>query len=108
MFAELIERLSAGFQFLDWMVLIMAAIVAALVMRRWSQITAAALVAYAVDVLVRFSGLVMSTEDVPFNFAVGLAMARLDDHGLAAALRPFLYFASIAAIFWIKRRYGAR
>lgn len=108
MLAELIERLSAGFQFLDWMVLIMASIVAALVMNRWPQITGAALAAYAIDVLVRFAGLVMSAEDVPFNFAVGLAMARLDDHGLAAALRPFLYFAAIAAIFWTKRRYGGR
>lgn len=108
MLAELIGRLAAGFQFLDWMVLIMASIVAALVMTRWHQITAAALAAYAIDVLLRFSALVMSAEDVPFNFAVGLAMARLDDHGLAAALRPFLYFAAIAGIYWIKRRYGGR
>ncbi|TGY88089.1 hypothetical protein E5163_09610 [Marinicauda algicola] len=108
MIAELVERLSAGFQFLDWMVLIMAAIVAALVMTRWSQITAAALIAYAIDLAIRFAGLVMATENVPLNYAMSLALARLDEHGLAATLRPFLYFAAIAAIFWVKRRYGGR
>lgn len=108
MISELVERLSAGFQFIDWMVLLMAAIVAALVMTRWHQITAAALIAYAADVVIRFAGLVMSTENVPLNYAMSLALARLDEHGLAAALRPFLYFATIALIFAVKRRYGGR
>lgn len=108
MIAELIERLAAGFQFIDWMVMAMAAIVAALVMTRWHQITAAALIAYAVDVLIRFASLVMETENVPLNYAMSLALARLDEHGLAATLRPFLYFATIALIFGVKRRYGGR
>lgn len=108
MTAELFERLAAGFSFVDSMVMIMAAIVAALVMTHWRQLVAAALIAYAIDVLIRFSALVLTAENVPLNYAMSLALARLDEHGLAATLRPFLYFAAIAVIYALKRRYGTR
>lgn len=108
MLVELADRFLAGFTFMDWMVLLMASIVGALVMTRWSQLTAIALIAYGADLAFRFAGLFLSAGDVPMNFAAGLAMARLDDHGLAAALRPFLFFALIAFLFGLRRRYARK
>lgn len=100
--------LIAGFTFFDVMFMTAAALVAALAMRRWSQLTGAALIAYAVDVLVRFAVEYLASGDVPANFAFDLALARLDMHGLAATVRPLIYFGAIAFLFGLKHRYGAR
>ncbi len=100
--------LFAGFTFFDVLFITAAALVAALAMRRWSQLTGAALIAYAVDVLVRFSMEYLASGDVPANFAFDLALARLDMHGLAATVRPLIYFGAIAFLFGLKHRYGAR
>lgn len=96
----------AGFTLFDLSFILMAGIVAALAMRRWRQLTGAALIAYAVDVLLRFSLEFMSAGDMPANFALDLAFARMDMHALSAALRPFLYFGAIAILFGLKKRYG--
>ena len=98
--------LFAGFTAFDVSFIVMASIVAALLMRRWNQLTAAALIAYTVDVLLRFILEFMSAGQMPANFALDLAFARMDMHGLSAALRPFLYFGAIALLFGMKKRYG--
>ena len=99
--------IGAGFTFFDLSFILMAALVAALVMRRWSQLTGAALIAYGVDVLLRFTLEFMSAGEMPANFALDLALARMDMHGLAATLRPFLYFGAIAFLFGLKKRYSS-
>lgn len=100
--------LLAGFTFFDLLFMTAAALVAALAMRRWGHLTGAALIAYAIDVLVRFAMEYLSAGDVPANFALDLALARLDMHGLAASVRPLIYFGAIAFLFSLKHRYGAR
>ena len=100
--------LLAGFTFFDALLITAAALVAALAMRRWSQLTAAALIAYTIDVLVRFAMEYLASGDLPANFAFDLALARLDMHGLAATVRPLIYFGAIALLFGLKHRYGAR
>ncbi|MCC5995478.1 MAG: hypothetical protein JJU18_03785 [Oceanicaulis sp.] len=105
--ADPITLIMGGFTFFDVSFIAMASIVAALVMRRWSQITGAALIAYAVDVLLRFGLEYASAGDMPANFAFQLAFTRMDMNGLAATVRPFLYFGAIAFLFGLKRRYSA-
>jgi hypothetical protein len=103
--ADPFTLLLAGFTFFDVSFIAMASIVSALVMRRWSQITGAALLAYSVDVVLRFTLEYASAGDMPANFALQLAFTRMDMAGLAATLRPFLYFGTIAILFGLKRRY---
>jgi hypothetical protein len=103
-----ISLLAAGFTIFDVLFLIGASLVAALAMRRWRQLTGAVFIAYAVDVSLRFAMEYLSAGDMPANFALELAFARLDMHALAATLKPFLYFGAIALLFGMKRRYGAR
>ncbi|MFW6412863.1 MAG: hypothetical protein ACOC0V_01885 [Oceanicaulis sp.] len=98
--------LGAGFTAFDWLFLIAASLVAALVIRRWNQLAGAALIAAGVDLGLRFMMEFLSAGDMPANFALDLAFARLDMHGLAAALRPFLYLGLIALLFGLKKRYG--
>jgi hypothetical protein len=105
---DVISLLAAGFTPFDLLFMIAASLVAALVMRRWSQLTAAVFIAYTVDVLLRLSMEYMSASDMPANFALELAFARLDMHALAATLKPFLYFGAIGFLFGLKHRYGAR
>lgn len=105
---DVISLLAAGFTPFDLLFMIAASLVAALVMRRWSQLTAAVFIAYTVDVVLRFSMEYVSAGDMPANFAMELAFARLDMHALAATLKPFLYFGAIAFLFGLKHRYGAR
>lgn len=105
---DVISLLAAGFTPFDLLFMIAASLVAALVMRRWTQLTAAVFIAYTVDVVLRFSMEYLSAGDVPANFAMELAFARLDMHALAATLKPFLYFGAIAFLFGLKHRYGAR
>lgn len=105
---DVISLLAAGFTAFDLLFLLAASLVAALVMRRWSQLTAAVFIAYTIDVVLRFAMEYMSAGDMPANFAVELAFARLDMHALAATLKPFLYFGAIAFLFGLKHRYGAR
>lgn len=105
MAADPFTLLLAGFTFFDVSFIAMASIVSALVMRRWSQITGAALIAYGVDVVLRFTLEYASAGDMPANFAFQLAVSRMDMGGLAATLRPFLYFGAIAILFGMKRRY---
>lgn len=105
MAADPFTLLMAGFTFFDVSFIAMASIVSALVMRRWSQITGAALIAYSVDVVLRFTLEYASAGDMPANFAFQLAVSRMDMGGLAATLRPFLYFGAIAILFGMKRRY---
>lgn len=100
------SRLFDGFTFFEVSFILMASIVAALVMRRWSQLTAAALIAYAVDVVLRFTLEFFNAGDLPANFAIDLAFSRLDAHGLAATIRPFLYFGAIAFLFGLRKRYS--
>lgn len=102
-----ISLLASGFTVFDILFLIGASLVAALIMRRWGQLTAAVFIAYALDVGLRFAMEYASAGDVPANFALSLAFARLDMHALAATLKPFLYFGSIGLLFALKRRYGA-
>lgn len=104
--ADVWSLLAAGFTFFDVSFIVMAGLVAALVMRRWSQLTGAALIAFSVDVLLRFTLEFLSAGDMPANFALDLAFARMDMHGLAATLRPFLYFGVIAFLFGLKKRYS--
>jgi len=106
MIGETFSKLAAGFTFFDVLLVLMAGLVAALAMRRWSQITAAALIAYSIDVTLRFSLELLSAGDMPANFAWQLALARMDMHGVSAALRPFLYFGAIAALFGLKKHYS--
>lgn len=103
---DVISLLSAGFTFLDICVILMAGIIAALLMRRWNQLTAAALIAYTLDVVFRFILEFMSAGDMPLNFALDLAFARMDEYGLAATVRPFLYFGVIAFLFGLRKRYS--
>jgi len=103
---DVISLLSAGFTFLDICVLLMAGIVAALLMRRWNQLTAAALISYTLDVILRFTLELMSAGDMPMNFALDLAFARMNEYGLAATVRPFLYFGVIAFLFGLRKRYS--
>lgn len=105
---DVFSLLGAGFTAFDVLFMIAASLVAALVMRRWSQLTAAVFIAYTVDVVLRFSMEYLSAGDMPANFAMELAFARLDMHALAATLKPFLYFGAIAFLFGLKHRYGAR
>ncbi|MFP4519249.1 MAG: hypothetical protein ACLFQ5_07320 [Oceanicaulis sp.] len=96
----------AGFTAFDFLFMTCAALIAALAMRHWSQLLGAALIAYGVDVALRFAMEFLSAGDMPANFAIGLAFARMDMHGLAATARPFLYFGAIALLFAMKRRYA--
>lgn len=96
----------AGFTGFDYVFMTCAALIAALAMRHWSQLLGAVIIAYAVDVTLRFAMEFLSAGDMPANYAVDLAFARMDMHGLAATLRPFLYFALITALFAMKRRYA--
>jgi len=96
----------AGFTAFDLVFMTCASLIAALAMRRWSQLLSAALIAYGVDVLLRFAMEYLSAGDMPANFAVQLAFARMDLHGLAATVRPFVYFAAVAILFGMKRRYS--
>ncbi len=100
--------LFSGFTFFEVLLVIAASIVAALAMRKWSQLTSAVFIAYGVDVALRFTMQFVSAGEVPANFAFDLAFARLDMHALAATARPFLYFGLIAMLFGLKHRYGAR
>lgn len=96
----------AGFTAFDLLFMTCASLIAALAMRRWAQLLSAALIAYGVDVLLRFAMEFLSAGDMPANFAIDLAFARMDMHALAATVRPFLYFAAVAVLFAIKRRYA--
>jgi hypothetical protein len=103
-----VSLLISGFTFFEVLLILAASIVAALVVRRWSQLAAAVFGAYSADVAIRFVMEFMSAGDMPANFALELAFARLDMHGLAATVRPFLYFGLIALLFGLKHRYGAK
>lgn len=105
---DALSLLGSGFTVFDVLFLIGASLVAALAMRRWRQLTGAVFIAYAADVILRFAMEYMSASEMPANFAIELAFARLDMHALAATLKPFLYFGAIAFLFGLKRRYGAR
>lgn len=96
----------AGFTAFDYLFMTCASLIAALAMRRWSQFLGAALIAYGVDVALRFAMEYLSASDMPANFAFELALARMDMHGLAATVRPFLYFGAVALLFGLKRRYA--
>jgi hypothetical protein len=108
MIEEFATRLIAGFTPATLILLTLVSIVAALVMRRWSQLSAAALFAFAVDCVARYLLIFGAVEGVPANFAMGLAVTRLDDGAISAMARPFLYLAVIAALFWVKKRYGGK
>ncbi|XBQ16612.1 MAG: hypothetical protein ABL308_01765 [Oceanicaulis sp.] len=95
-----------GFTAFDVLFTTAASLVAALSMRRWNQLMGAALIAYGVDVALRFAMNFISAGDMPANFALELALARMDMHGLAATLRPFIYFGAIAFLFGLKKRYS--
>lgn len=101
-----LSLLLAGFTAFDFWFMVGASLVAALAMRRWSQLVGAVLIAYAADVAVRLGLEYLGAGDVPANFALDLAFARLDMHGLAATLRPFLYFGAIALLFAARKRYA--
>lgn len=105
---ELALRLVAGFNPATLILMTLVSIVAALLIRRWDQIYAAALFAFAADCVGRYLLLLGAAEGVPVNFAMGLAITRLDDGAISAMLRPFLYLGVVAALYAVKRRYGAR
>lgn len=108
MIEEFATRLIAGFTPATLILLTLVAIVAALVMRRWSQLSAATLFAFGVDCIARYILELGAVEGVPVNFAMELAMTRLDSGAISAMARPFLYLGVIAALFWVKKRYGGR
>lgn len=97
---------AAGFTAFDVLFMTCASLIAALAMRHWSQLLGAVIITYGIDVLLRFAMEYMSAGDMPANFAIELAFARMDLHGLAATVRPFLYFGAIALLFALKRRYA--
>lgn len=97
-----------GFTALELLFIGIASVVAALIMNRWQQITAAALLTFTIDVLVRFVATFYFNEGVPVDMTLQIAFAQMDEHGLAATLRPFLYFGAISLVYWTKRRYGAQ
>lgn len=103
-----IDLLFGGFTFFEVLLILAASLVAALAMRKWRHLTGAVFIAYGADVAVRLVMELASAGDLPFNFALDLAFARLDMHGLAATARPFLYFGLIALLFGLKHRYGAK
>lgn len=105
---ELAVRLVAGFNPATLILMTLVSIVAALLIRRWEQVYAAALFAFAVDCIARYLLMFGTVEGVPANFAMGLAITRLDDGAISAMARPFLYLGVVAALFWVKKRYGGR
>ncbi len=96
----------AGFTAFDLLFMTCASLITALAMRSWSQLLAATLIAYSIDVVLRFAMEFLSAGDMPANFAMDLAFARMDMHGLTATARPFIYFAAVALLFAVKRRYS--
>lgn len=108
MIMDLFTLIWNGFTPLELGFIAIASVVAALIMNRWSQITAAALIVYTIDVLVRFIMTFLSNEGVPVDMTISIALGRMDEHGLAATLRPFLYFGAIALVYSTKGRYGAK
>lgn len=108
MIEEFAVRLVAGFTPATLILLTLVSIVAALVMRRWSQLSAATLFAFGVDCIARYILELGAVEGVPVNFAMELAMTRLDAGAISAMARPFLYLGVIAALFWVKKRYGGK
>ncbi len=103
-----LDLLFGGFTFFEVLLILAASIVGALVMRKWRHLTGAVFIAYGVDVAVRLIMQFLSAGDMPANFALELAFARLDMHGLAATARPFLYFGLIALLFGLKHRYSGK
>ncbi len=97
------ERIAAGFEPGDWLFLVLASTVAALVMRRWSHLTGAVVAAFAADSVWPFFVSVMT--GVPWDFALQRAFDRLDLHGAASVMRFFIYAAVIAGAFMLKLRY---
>ncbi|MCW5723331.1 MAG: hypothetical protein KIS81_00065 [Maricaulaceae bacterium] len=104
---EIYERLATGFQPFDWWLIIIISLVAALIMRRWTQLAGAAAIAFAVDAVVPFFYRVAT--GVPADLAYAIALVRVDERGgLVVLLRLALYLAVIAVLFAIKVRYGRR
>ncbi|MGP1274511.1 MAG: hypothetical protein ACQRW7_03730 [Caulobacterales bacterium] len=108
MIEEFASRLVAGFSPATLILVTLVSIVAALVMRRWSQLSAATLFAFGADCLARYVLELGATDGVPVNFAMELAMTRLDTGAISAMARPFLYLGVIASLFWVKKRYGGK
>ncbi len=101
MAADWAGRIAEGFAFTDILLWVAGSIVAALVMRRWSQLTAAALIAYCVDLVAPF--VARAVTGMPLDFAAGLAFERIDSGGAAAVLRLFMYFGLIALLHHLRR-----
>ena len=86
MIEEFATRLIAGFTPATLILLTLVSIVAALVMRRWSQLSAAALFAFAVDCVARYLLELGAADGVPVNFAMELAMNCV---GVGTAIRTW-------------------
>lgn len=101
------DRLASGFTPFDWWLIIVLSIVAALIMRRFGQLPAAAFIAFALDALAPF--LYRFATGMPSNFAFELAFSRLDANGgVVVLLRLGIYFLAIGALYWAKRSWAHR
>jgi len=101
-----LERIAAGFTAGDWVFLLLASIVAALVMRKWAHLTGAVVAAFAADTVWPVAASVLT--GVPWDFAVQRAFDRLDLQGAAAVTRLFIYGGAIALCYAVKLHYLGR
>jgi len=101
--AYYLERIAAGFTAGDWIFLLLASIVAALVMKKWAHLTGAVVAAFAADTI--WPVVLSVLTGVPWDFALQRAFDRLDLQGAAAVVRLFIYGGVIAICYAAKLRY---
>ena len=105
MYDSFYDRLSQGFSGYDWWLILVLSLIAALIIRKWPQLTAAAAIAFAVDAVAPFIFRVAT--GVPVDLAFDIAFSRLDERGgVVVLMKLAIYFGLIGVIFAIKRRQG--
>ena len=96
-----------GFSAFDWWLIVILSLVAALIMRKWTQWPAAAAIAFVVDAIAPFFYRVAM--GVPPDFAFDFTFSRLDERGgIVVLMRLAIYLLAIGAVYATKRRYGRR
>jgi len=107
MYDTFTDRLMMAFTPFDWWLILVLALIAALIMRKWAQWPAAAAIMLMVDAFAPFFYRVAT--GVPADFAFDFAFARFDERGgIVVLLRLTIYLITIGMIFSLKRRYGQR
>lgn len=105
MYDNMYQRLADGFQPYDWWMILTFSLVAALIIRKWPQLPAAAALAFIADAFAPFIFRVAT--GVPMDLASQIAMSRIDDRGgLVVLLRLGFYIGTIALVFFLRRRYA--